>query len=105
MEIKNNDFLESSWKEAKRKKYAEGNLSVKIQEERYNFLFLSDGSFVYDYLRFNDADEAIVDAVVNGGEELYDLISLVYPELTPKESEKAKKLLLEDIAKKKEEKN
>ena len=59
--------------ELKRRKY--GN---RVKEERANFLFLDNGSLVYDYDRFISIDEAIVDAVVNFGEELDDMIAHCY---------------------------
>ena len=69
--------------EAKIAKYSAPDSPVRIIEQRTNFLFLTDGSMVYDYDKFNDCDEAIVDAVVNEGEDLDDMISLVYVQTVP----------------------
>ena len=50
----------------------------KIRAGRANFIFLKDSSMVYDYDRFNSAEDAIVDAVKNHGEDLDDMISMCY---------------------------
>ena len=50
----------------------------KTRARRANFIFLKDGSMVYDYDRFNSAEDAIVDAVKNHGEDLDDMISMCY---------------------------
>lgn len=63
-----------SWLEYKRKKHA-----GHIKTERTNFLFLDDGSMVYDYEKFKSFEDALIDAV-NKGEDLDDMISLIYPE-------------------------
>jgi len=69
--------------QSKIEKYSKPGATPKIYKQRTNFLFLTDGSMVYDYDKFNDCDEAIVDAVVNGGEDLDDMISLVYVQTVP----------------------
>ena len=56
---------------------------IKIYESRTrtrraNFIFLKDGSIVYDYDRFNSTEDAIIDAVKNHGEDLDDMISMCY---------------------------
>lgn len=61
--------------ERKRSKYAS-----KIKAERANFLFLTDGSMVYNYEKFDDHIDALIDAVKNHGEDLDDMISLIYLE-------------------------
>lgn len=47
---------------------------------RSNFMFLKNGSMVYDYFRFLGYFEALIDAVVNCGEDLDEMISLIFPE-------------------------
>ena len=54
-------------------------LGSKVKEERINFLFLKDGSMVYPYSSFDGYPEAMIDAI-NKGEDIDDLISLVFPE-------------------------
>ena len=85
--------------QSKIEKYSGPGATPKIYKQRTNFLFLTDGSMVYDYDKFNDCDEAIADAVVNGGEDLDEMISLVYVKSFPnlrdrliKEIEELKKL-------------
>lgn len=46
---------------------------------RVNFVFLSDGSMVYDYVRFCGYMEALINAV-EMGEDLDDMLSLIFPE-------------------------
>lgn len=46
---------------------------------RINFIFLDDDSFIYDYNKFNDHIQAMRNAV-DYGENLKELISLIYPE-------------------------
>ena len=60
--------------------YRRSKCSSKIEHERRNFFFLKDGTMVYPYESFNSYVDAIIDAVVNYGEDLDDLISLVFPE-------------------------
>lgn len=67
--------MEDNILEYKKKKY-EGH----IKAERTNFLFLDDGSMCYDYCRFWTFEDALIDAVRNHGEDLDDMISLIYPE-------------------------
>ena len=50
----------------------------KIHARRANFIFLKDGSMFYDYDRFDSAEDAIVDAVKNHGEDLDDMIAMCY---------------------------
>ena len=59
--------------EHKRKKY-------KIKEERANFFFLDDGSMIYPYEKFNSYWDALIDSIVNCGEDIDDMISLVFKE-------------------------
>lgn len=67
--------LSNFWYNKKKTKYGK-----KIVAERTNFFFLKDGSMVYDYNRFDSYIDAIIDAVKNHGEDLDDLISLVFQE-------------------------
>lgn len=54
------------------------NRNIGVRVRRANFIFLTDGSMIYDYSKFNDCDEAIIDAVVNHGEKLDDMLDMVY---------------------------
>ena len=51
----------------------------RIKCVRVNFVFLCDGSMVYDYTRFMGYPEALVNAV-EMGEDLDDMLSLIFPE-------------------------
>ena len=82
-----NDF-DWYW-ENKRKKYF-----GKIKAERKNFLFLTDGTMVYDYCKWDSAIDALIDAVKNHGEDLDDMISLMYLEKIDQELVKSKILRL-----------
>ena len=53
----------------------------KIRARRANFIFLTDGSMIYDYDRFDDLEDAIIDAVKNHGEDLDDMISMCYSQI------------------------
>ena len=48
----------------------------KTRTRRANFIFLTDGSMVYDYDRFESVEDAIIDAVKNHGEDLDDMLAL-----------------------------
>ena len=50
----------------------------KIKAERTNFLFTTEGTMVYDF-KFDSYWDAMVDAIKNG-EDIDDMISLVFPE-------------------------
>ena len=50
----------------------------KTRVRRANFIFLTDGSMIYDYDRFESAEDAIIDAVKNHGEDLDDMIAMCY---------------------------
>lgn len=88
--------MDLKWR--KQKYTGRGHNGVRLREERKNFLFLSDGSMVYDYDRFDSADDALVDAVVNGGEDLGEMISMVYSQT----NSKLRGILMEEIRKKRE---
>jgi len=64
------------WEE-KRRKYSAG---PGIRCERINFMFLRDGSMVYDSHTFSSYWDALIDAVRNGGEDPDDMIALIFPE-------------------------
>lgn len=51
----------------------------KVKEERTNFLFLKDSTMTYDN-RFNSYYDALIDAIRNHGEDIDDMISLVFSE-------------------------
>ena len=85
--------------EQRKQKYTgSGHNGVHIREERTNFLFLSDGSMIYDYDRFNSTDDALVDAVIAGGEELDEMISLVFSQT----NSSLRPMLMEEINRKKQ---
>jgi hypothetical protein len=54
------------------------NGHTKMRDFRTNFIFLTDGSLIYDYDRFDSMEDAIIDAVKNHGEDLDDMISMCY---------------------------
>ena len=64
----------NTWEEYIHKRYDD-----KIINECKNFVFLNDGSMVYDYDKFDDHIEAMIDAV-NKGENIDRMISLIYRE-------------------------
>ena len=66
--------LYNTWEE-----YIHVRYKNKIEDECKNFVFLKSGSMVYDYDRFNDHIEAMIDAI-NHGEDIDRIISLVYRE-------------------------
>ena len=55
----------------------------KIRTRRANFIFLTDGSMIYDYDRFDSVEDAIIDAVKNHGENLDDMIAMCYSSVNP----------------------
>lgn len=65
-------------------KYERLDSTTKIRARRANFIFLTDGSMVYDYEKFSDCNEAIVDAVVNHGEDLIDMLNMTYSQYYPR---------------------
>ena len=54
-------------------------LNGKIKEKRSNFLFTTEGTMVYDF-KFDSYWDAMIDAIKNHGEDIDDMISLVFPE-------------------------
>ena len=88
--------------EQRNRKYTgSGHNGVGLREERTNFLFLSDGSIVYDYDKFDSVEDALVDAVVTGGEDLDEMISLVFSQT----NSNLRPILLEEINKRRQEFN
>lgn len=66
--------LYNTWEE-----YIHARYKDKIENECKNFVFLKDGSMVYDYDKFDDHIEAMIDAIDNG-EDIDYMISLIYRE-------------------------
>jgi len=66
--------LYNTWEE-----YIHVRYKDKIENECKNFVFLKGGLMAYDYDRFNDHIEAMIDAV-NQGEDIDYMISLIYRE-------------------------
>ena len=66
--------LYNTWEE-----YIHARYKNKIENECKNFVFLKDGSMVYDYDKFDDHIEAMIDALDNG-EDIDYMISLIYRE-------------------------
>jgi len=64
----------NTWEEYIHKRYGD-----KIIDDCKNFVFLKDGSMVYDYDKFDDHVEAMIDAIKNG-EDIDRMISLIYRE-------------------------
>ena len=64
----------NTWEE-----YIHARYTNKIENECKNFVFLKDGSMVYNYDKFDDHIEAMIDAV-NHGEDIDYMISLIYRE-------------------------
>lgn len=83
----------------KLKKYAGG--AVKIREQKTNILFLTDGSLVFNYNKFDDISEAIIDAVVNHSEDLDEMLNLCYSQC----NSHLKEYYLKNIQKYKEQHN
>ena len=83
----------------KLKKYA--GVAVKIREQKTNILFLTDGSLVFNYDKFEDISDAIVDAVVNHSEDLDELLDLCYSQC----NSHLKEYYLKNIQKYKEQHN
>lgn len=66
--------------------------------EKYNFIFLNDGSMVYDSVNFYSFEDAVIDAVKNHGESLEELVNLIYQEKVDQPIVKQKFLkILENI--------
>ena len=83
----------------KLKKYAGG--AVKIREQKTNILFLTDGCLVFNYNKFDDISDAIIDAVVNHGEDLDEMLDLCYSQ----HNSHLKEYYLDSIRKYKEQHN
>ena len=77
--------------------YIHARYKDKIENECKNFVFLKDGSMVYDYDKFDDHIEAMIDALDNG-EDIDYMISLIYREKIDQPIVKEKLLkIIEDI--------
>ena len=84
--------LYNTWEE-----YIHARYKDKIENECKNFIFLKDGSIVYDYDKFDDHIEAMIDALDNG-EDIDYMISLIYREKIDQPIVKEKLLkIIEDI--------
>ena len=84
--------LYNTWEE-----YIHARYKDKIENECKNFIFLKDGSMVYDYDKFDDHIEAMIDALDNG-EDIDYMISLIYREKIDQPIVKEKLLkIIEDI--------
>ena len=84
--------LYNTWEE-----YIHARYKDKIENECKNFVFLKDGSMVYDYDKFDDHIEAMIDAL-NNGEDIDYMISLIYREKIDQPIVKEKLLkIIEDI--------
>ena len=84
--------LYNSWEE-----YIHARYKDKIENECKNFVFLKSGSMVYDYDKFDEIVEAMVDAV-NQGEDIDYMISLIYREKIDQPIVKERLLkIIEDI--------
>lgn len=84
--------LYNTWEE-----YIHARYKDKIENECKNFVFLKDGSMVYDYDKFDDHIEAMIDALDNG-EDIDYMISLIYREKIDQPIVKEKLLkIIEDI--------
>ena len=67
--------MEQHWSlEYKRYKY-----KYQIKEERINFFFLKNGSMIYPHEKFSSYVDAMIDSIKHG-EDIDDMISLVFPE-------------------------
>jgi len=70
----NTRALYKTWEDYMHAKYGD-----KIKEECKNFVFFEDGSMKYDFDKFNDYWEAMIDAVKNG-ENIDKVVNLVFRE-------------------------
>jgi len=72
--------LYNTWEEYIHAKYS-NKLDSKdsIVEECKNFVFLKDGSMVYDYDKFDSYLDAMIDAIEQG-EDIDTVVSLVFRE-------------------------
>ena len=72
--MSNSKVFYNTWEEWVHAKYGD-----KIEEECKNFIFFKDGSMKYDFDKFEDYVEAMIDAI-NHGEDIDRIISLIYRE-------------------------
>ncbi len=78
----------NTWEEYMDAKYGE-----RIKERCKNFIFFEDGSMKYDFDKFDSYIDAMIDAVRNG-EDIDNVISLVFREKTDQPIVKEKLLKL-----------
>ena len=64
----------NTWEE-----YMDAKYSERIKERCKNFIFFEDGSMKYDFDKFDDYIDAMIDAVENG-EDIDKVVSLVFRE-------------------------
>ena len=74
---KNSGMIHGDRWEEKHRKYAQ---KPGIKCERANFLFLKDSTMVIDSELFDGSWDALIDAVMNRGEDPDDMIALIFPE-------------------------
>ena len=67
----------------------------EIKCEKTNFIFLKNGTMIYDMIAFNSYLDALIDAVKNHGEDLDEMIDLVFTSY----NENLKPMLLREINK------
>lgn len=97
---KNSDMRHGARWEEKRRKYAH---KPGIKCERANFLFLKDSTMVIDSELFDGSWNALIDAVMNHGEDPDEMISLIYLEKIDHEPVKRKLMeAIQEIKDKKE---
>lgn len=64
----------NTWEE-----YMDAKYGKRIKERCKNFIFFEDGSMKYDFDKFEDHIEAMIDAIKQG-EDIDRIISLIYRE-------------------------
>ena len=67
----------------------------EIKCEKANFIFLNNGTMIYDMIAFNSYLDALIDAVKNHGEDLDEMIDLVFTSY----NDNLKPMLLREINK------
>lgn len=64
----------NTWEE-----YMDAKYGKRIKERCKNFIFLEDGSMKYDFDKFKNYIDGMIDAIENG-EDIDKVVSLVFPE-------------------------
>ena len=67
----------------------------EIKCERANFIFLTNGTMIYDMIVFDSYLDALIDAVKNHNEDLDEMIELVFTSY----NKRLKPMLMNEIAK------